>query len=130
MKKRSDLPKRILLVDDDPKLAIVVSRGLKLISGECIVETANDTNGALTKLEQQPYDLLITDYNMPKATGLTLAKEVRLRWPEIYIILMTAYGTPQLRQQTEDIELDGYITKPFNLNTLRGMVNGIVNKKS
>jgi len=127
MKNSSYSPQRILLVDDDKMLSVVVGRGIQLMAKDSVIDTVNNADEALIKLQGQSYTLLITDYNMPKTTGLTLAQEVRQKWPNTYIILMTAYGTPQLRETSQSLGIHGYITKPFSLNKLRTMINEVLN---
>ncbi len=119
--------KRLLLVDDERKVAVILARGLRTLGETYTVDTATNGPEALKKIRQQPYDLLITDYKMPKVTGLNLAQWVRKISPQTHIILMTAHGTPALREALDAINIDGYIEKPFRLTQLRQMVERTVN---
>ena len=83
--------KRILVVDDDAYVRgateeILLRRGYE-------VETASEGKSALYKLEEGDYDLLLSDIKMPGMSGLELLHQVKSKWPDMHVILMTAYGT-------------------------------------
>jgi len=118
--------KRILLVDDEHKVAIILARGLKTLGTEYSIDTATNGKDAALKIRQQTYDVLITDYKMPQVTGLNLAQWVRKASPQTRIIIMTAHGTPKLKQALDTLSIDGYIEKPFRLTQLRQMVQNNV----
>jgi DNA-binding NtrC family response regulator len=82
--------KRILVVDDDSYVRgateeILIRKGYD-------VDTASAASGALQMLEEAEYDLLLSDIKMPGMSGLELLEKVKSRWPELTVILMTAYG--------------------------------------
>ena len=82
---------RILVVDDDSYVRgateeILIRKGYD-------VETASEARAALERLEKGEYDLLLSDIKMPGMGGLELLEQVKSRWPEMHVILMTAYGT-------------------------------------
>ena len=83
--------KRILVVDDDSYVReatemILLRKGYE-------VDTAPEGKTALLKLEDGAYDLLLSDIKMPGMSGLELLQAVKNRWPDLHVILMTAYGT-------------------------------------
>ncbi len=83
--------KRILVVDDDTYVRsateeILIRKGYN-------VDTASDAGNALRKLEDADYDLLLSDIKMPGMSGLELLEQVRNRWTDLTVILMTASGT-------------------------------------
>lgn len=80
----------ILAVDDDPLVLMNTVFMLEDV-GHAVIE-ANSGNQALSMLEEQPVDMVITDQAMPHMTGLELAKAVRQRWPEIPVIIATGYA--------------------------------------
>lgn len=119
-------PKRILIVDDEPNVTLVLSRSLRKLGDNYHVETAQSGHEALTKLEDGSYELVITDYKMPKMSGLDLAIAVRDLAPQTQVVLMTAHGTGALRTMAGDMELDGYIDKPFTMDQIREIVEAAV----
>ena len=83
--------KRILVVDDDSYVReatemILIRKGYE-------VDTAPEAKTALQKLEEGEYDLLLSDIKMPGMSGQELLEKVKAKWPELHVILMTAYGT-------------------------------------
>lgn len=116
--------KHILLIDDDSVVVRVLSDGLRKLGSDYVVETAGSGEEALTKIQQHPYDVVITDYRMPGISGLDLAREIRQRSPTTAVVLMTAYGTSELRASARDIGIE-YIDKPFPIDRLREIVKQI-----
>jgi CheY-like chemotaxis protein len=106
--------KHILIVDDEPKLALFLSKMLACSNRSHQVSTANSGEQALEVLKSTPIDLLITDLRMPGITGLDLIRWVRTFSPETRTILMTAYGSDHVEERVRQMEVYRYITKPFN----------------
>lgn len=123
-------PKRVLIVDDEPNVAIVLSESLKKLGNDYVFETAYSGEEALTKIQQVFYTLLITDYNMPGMTGLDLAQAVRRFSPATQVVLMTGYGNDSLRHAVGEMKFDGYIDKPFTVHQIRQIVKQAVDRAS
>jgi two-component system chemotaxis response regulator CheY len=70
------MPPRILIVDDDPSQIFVLIDMLKQLVPSAVVESTTDSTEALHRLTQEHFDLLITDFRMPKITGTELIKAV------------------------------------------------------
>jgi len=117
---------RVLVVDDQPNVAILLAASLETMGDEFILEVAHDGQAALAKIGQTAYTLLITDYKMSGLNGLQLAEQAHQISPETQIILMTAYGTDELRQMAGRLQLSGYIEKPFTVSQIRQLVEQIV----
>jgi len=83
--------KRILVVDDDSYVREATE--MILLRKGYSVDTAPEGKTALQKLEDGDYDLLLSDIKMPGMSGLELLETVNGRWPDLHVILMTAYGT-------------------------------------
>jgi CheY-like chemotaxis protein len=88
----------------------------------CSVDIAASGEEALTKLTYNRYDLLVTDLKMPGITGFTLVEVARSLDPDLHVILMTAFGSPEVQKEVELLRVDGYLTKPFPTAQLRDMV--------
>ncbi len=91
MKRR----KRILVVDDEVKLAFLLKQSLLNLGPEYEIETANSALEALKIMEDNPCDLVITDFRMRGMGGLDLMRASSGK-PETLVILMTAYGSPEI----------------------------------
>lgn len=117
--------KRILIVDDEPSLLRMLADGIELFCTGCQVESATGGREALRQLARQPFDLILTDYEMPGMNGLELAMVVRHTLPHTRIVLMTAYGDSEgLENGVRALDLEGYLQKPFSLEQLRELLQG------
>lgn len=123
-------PKRVLIVDDEPNVALILSDSLKKLGSDYVFEIAYNGEEALTKIQHAFYTLLITDYNMPGMTGLDLTQAVRRFSPTTQVILMTGYGNDNLCQAVGDMKFDGYIDKPFTVHQIRDIVKQVVERAS
>jgi CheY-like chemotaxis protein len=110
--------KKILLVDDDKALRETFKKGLETYSDSLHVVTAEDGESAMEKLKSQDIFLLITDLKMPKVDGFALLSHVMEHYPEVPVIVITGYGTPQMKQMAQRGGAVGYIEKPFMIQDL------------
>ena len=105
---------RILIVDDEANLASTLKAGLSRLL-KCQVVSATSGQEALQILEQQPFDLLITDYKMPGMDGVALAARVREQYPRTVIMMVTAYGDEQVLKQAARLAIRRVLDKPVRL---------------
>jgi CheY-like chemotaxis protein len=110
--------RKILLVDDDKSLRETFKKGLETYSDSLHVVTADDGESAMLKLKSQDIFLVITDLKMPKVDGFALLSHVMEHYPEIPVIVITGYGTPQMRQMAQRGGAVSYIEKPFMIQDL------------
>lgn len=110
----------ILIVEDDADLREALTDTLKLSKYTVLV--ANDGVQALDLLKSQPVGLVITDVQMPNMTGLVLLHEIKARWPNVPVLLMTAYGV--IAQAVEAMREGAcdYLAKPFEVEELLARV--------
>jgi two-component system NtrC family response regulator len=109
--------RRILVVDDDESLRRVTQ--VQLEQAGYAVTTAADVPHALAILEKAPQDLVITDLKMPGLSGVDLLKRIRAEYPEVIVILVTAFGTVESAVEAMKLGAYDYITKPVNADALR-----------
>lgn len=125
--KSSDERNRILIVDDEEAMAMLLAERLKWISNDYIVETANTGEEALEKVIESSYTLVIADYKMPGLSGLDLAQALHKLTPETQVVLMTAYATAEIREAVNYMGLSGYLNgyleKPFALEEVQEIVD-------
>lgn len=111
---------RILVVDDEPWICLLVQRTL---DGEDFdIHTEPCSPVALERLQHEPFDLLITDINMPELSGLELAEQARAIQPLLGIIVMTAYGSFDNVARAIRTGISDFIIKPFDIKDLRQVV--------
>ena len=83
--------KRILVVDDEENLRRVTQLKLQQAGYEAV--TACDAAEALAILERHPQDLVLTDLKMPGMSGVELLRRIKDGWPEVIVVVVTAFGT-------------------------------------
>ncbi|MBM4339952.1 MAG: response regulator [Deltaproteobacteria bacterium] len=106
---------RVLVVDDEKEIRDFLMKALTRIGG-FQVELAENGEAALKKMEQQRFDLVMTDLKMPRVDGLQLIKEISRSHPEILTVLMTGHGTIDSAIEAMKQGASDYLTKPINLD--------------
>jgi DNA-binding NtrC family response regulator len=119
----------ILLVDDDKNLVTTLSHGLRKAMGKAIsVAVGFSDSDALSILSTQRFDVVISDFHMPGASGLALLNKIRQEQREMVLILITAYGTDALEEEAHRLGI-GYVTKPFELSRLVQIIHSLIRGK-
>lgn len=98
------------------------------LGSECDVVTAESCEEALGRLGERKCDAVLTDLNMPDGNGLDLCRAVRARDPEAPIILVTAFGNMQSAIEAVRAGVFDFVTKPFELETIRRVVRRAVSR--
>lgn len=119
---------RILVVDDEEPLRVLVARGLSLDGHSCL--TAADGAEALDILlaEEGRFDLLLTDIRMPLMDGIALALAAKERFPELTIMLMTGYAEQRERAKSLEMIVAEVMAKPFTIAELRATVMKVIER--
>ena len=115
----ADKNMKILVVDDFATMRRIVKNILTQLGFKNIVE-ADDGTTAMKLLQQEKIDLIISDWNMPKMTGLELLKAVRGEpsWAKIPFIMVTAEAQQDNIILAVKAKVSQYIVKPFTADTL------------
>ena len=119
--------KKILLVEDDPNLGLLLQDYLQL-KGKFDVVLCKDGDEGLRAFTKGEYDLLILDVMMPKKDGFTLGKEIRKFNSQVPIIFATAKGMIEDKTQAFNLGGDDYITKPFRIEELLLRINALLKR--
>jgi len=119
--------KKILLVEDDPNLGMLLEEYLHL-KGKFEVVLCADGDEGLKAFTKDHFDLLILDVMMPKKDGFTLGKEVRKINQDVPIIFATAKGMIEDKTQAFNLGGDDYITKPFRIEELLLRINALLKR--
>ena len=119
---------RILLVEDDKKIASFVEKGLKS-EGFAVDYVANGEDGLHLALTE-PYDTAIIDIMLPKLDGLSLIEKIRKEKINIPIIILSAKGSIDDRVKGLQTGSDDYLTKPFAFSELLARVQALIRRTS
>ena len=114
----------ILVVDDDRSVATAFERFLDAEGHQC--RLASGAAEAMRMIEQQPPNVVIMDIRMPGVDGLQALQQFRSRFPSIYVVMMTAYGTSQTSIDAIRSGAFDYLTKPLDLDQLREVIGKAV----
>ena len=111
---------RILIVDDEERMASVVAMALGRAGYDC--EMCNSGGAALAWLAEHAADIVVTDWKMPQMDGVELLLQLHARHPGLPVILLTAHGSvPSAVAAMREGAFD-YVTKPFDNDELRAVV--------
>lgn len=116
---------RILIVDDDPNLLVLLADQLRADGFE--TQTARNGEEALRRLERGWPDLLVIDMMMPRLDGLSLAREIKAR-ADLPIIVLTAVDAADSKADLLDEVAEDYVTKPYHYPELRARINRILRR--
>ena len=104
---------KVLIVDDDPAIAEVLSAFLT--SKGYTVATCLSGEEGLGLLGETPFDLIVSDLEMPGVNGLEFLRQARARCPHVAFICVTAYEDRYPAGRVIQAGADGYVSKPFSL---------------
>jgi DNA-binding NtrC family response regulator len=111
--------KRILIVDDEPTILLTLSYTLR--SKDVEVITASRLEPAEEALERYTFDLVIVDIRMSGilgVEGLELLSYIKRKWPKTEVIIMTAYGSDEVKEEAYQRGARFYYTKPIDIDAL------------
>ncbi len=117
---------KILLIEDDPNLGLILQENLELQGFE--VDLCTDGEEGRTTFLQNKFDLCLLDVMLPKKDGFTLAGEIRKINQDIPIIFLTAKALKEDRIEGFKIGGDDYITKPFSMEELLLRIQAVLKR--
>ena len=122
---------RILIVDDFSTMRRIVKNLLNDL-GFFNTSEADDGNTALVELRKGPFDLVITDWNMPGMPGIDLLKAVRAdaQLSKIPVLMVTAEAKREQIIEAAQAGVNGYVIKPFTAVTLKEKIDKILEQRA
>ena len=119
-------PKTILVVEDSATMRLLLGVNLKKLKG-CQVVEANDGKDAVEKLARRPFDLVITDINMPGMNGLELVDHIRgVLKLSLPVVIVTTKGEEGARDIGMQKGASAYLTKPISGEALVRLVESLL----
>jgi len=118
--------KRVLIVDDEKSFLLSLKDGLSVHSDKFQILTAENGREAVSVLRALPIDLLVTDLKMPELDGFELLAWVSRHQTQLPVIVMTAFGTPEIEARLTTMNTLQYLEKPLDFQMLLdGISNGL-----
>jgi DNA-binding response OmpR family regulator len=117
---------RILLVEDERKVASFVARALRETA--YAVDVASTGEEGFRLASENPYDAILLDVRLPGMTGIELCRKLRREEIQSPILMLTARGLVEQRVEGLDAGADDYLTKPFALAELQARVRALVRR--
>lgn len=117
--------KRILVVDDEQEITLVLRSGLTKHGYE--VRVAGEGEAALDLFRAWPPDLVITDLSMPNMNGMRLCQRIR-ETSQVPIIILSVKGDEATKVEALDLGADDYVTKPFGIGELMARVRAHIRR--
>jgi CheY-like chemotaxis protein len=110
-----NVPHKVLLVDDENTVTYSISQLFKKKGSNINLVAVNDPLEAIKLLQVEEFNLLITDLMMPGFSGLDLITHVRRTQPDMQVMVITAFGSDQVREEVFKRNVIKYFEKPFEL---------------
>ncbi|HEY9486526.1 MAG TPA: response regulator, partial [Nitrososphaeraceae archaeon] len=127
----TNIPPRIMVVDDERDILSIVKRGLES-KNRFQVEIFIDAESALASLKENSnnyYDLVLTDIRMPKINGFELYRRIKESNPSMKIVFITAFeiNKEEFSKVIPSLDVVDFISKPVSMSTLISKLNSILN---
>jgi len=119
---------RVLLVEDEPRMANVIAKGLREQS--YAVDVAQDGDAGLYQTSINDYDVIVLDVLLPLRDGYEVCRELRARGNATPILMLTARATVDDRLTGFDAGADDYLTKPFSFRELLARIRALLRRDS
>jgi two-component system, OmpR family, response regulator len=117
---------RALIVEDEPKLATLIQRGL--VEEGYAADVAGTGEDALWMARASPYDAIVLDVMLPAADGFAVCRELRSAGVWAPVLMLTARDAVEDRIQGLDTGADDYLTKPFSFDELLARLRALVRR--
>lgn len=125
--KTDDVKARILHVDDDPDIRLMIAASLREFG--YVVATAGTNAEALELTKQFKFDLCILDVRLPDGTGIELCQEIHEVQPDVPVLYYSAYATNEEQEAALSVCGDAYLKKPVSAKQLKGTISRLLKKK-
>ncbi len=119
---------RILVVDDEESIREFLDIMLRKEGYE--VTLAEDGLRAKELIEKKTFDLVISDLQMPNVTGIELLKSVRLTYPDMLFMMITAFGTTETAVEAMKLGAYDYLTKPFKIDEVKIVISNALRSRN
>jgi CheY-like chemotaxis protein len=122
--------KNVLLVDDDREMLVALKEGFQRFKDSFTILLAADGLKAVESLKKNTISLVVTDLKMPGMDGFELLAHIMEHYPDIPVIIITGYSTPEMEHLAREGGAVGYIAKPFLIENLARQIMTTLRKES
>ena len=114
----------VLIVDDERNIRLTLSMALEAL--KIPMDTASSGEEALQKLSEKSFKLMILDLKLPGLDGLEVLRRIADKYPEMKVIIITAYGSIEVAVDAMKLGAVDFLQKPFNPTEVRDMVSRVL----
>ncbi len=122
--------RKVLFVDDDLEMLQALQEGLEKYRETFTAVLAKDGLDAVKELGNQTISLVVTDLKMPRMDGFSLLAKIMEDYPDIPVIIITGYSTPEMKRLAQEGGAVGYISKPFLIEDLARQIMKTLRRES
>ena len=112
---------RVLVVDDEPLIRWSLAETL-VEMGHVAVEAGDGASAIQALADNQPFDAVVLDYRLPDSNDLNLLATIRARAPQAAVVMMTAFGTPEVTSGAVSLGAYRVVSKPFEMHDMASLV--------
>jgi two-component system KDP operon response regulator KdpE len=120
------VPPRVLVIDDEPQIALAVKRSLEAQITATVTVAATGEDGLAMAAAAAP-DLIVLDLGLPDVNGLVVIERLR-SWTEVPIIVLSGSGEESTKVRALELGADDFLTKPFGVDELRARVVAVLRR--
>ncbi len=118
---------KVLVVDDNKDIRWLIKAILE--ENSLSVDIAYDGESALNKINKHSYAVMVSDYELPDISGLTVLKEAHQIRPSLQTIMISAYGNESVRARAKELGAYAFLDKPFNIDELVRIIKKSLREK-
>jgi DNA-binding NtrC family response regulator len=111
---------QILIVEDNPHMSSLLADTLEFFDYKGI--SAKDGEEALRKLEEDSFDMVITDLRMPRMGGMDLLRTIKDKFPNLPVVVITGFGTDSSKSDALSAHADDFLSKPFKVDEIQELL--------
>ena len=119
---------KILIIEDDPSLQEIIKKSLE--KERYVVETADNYQAALLKLDDYDYDCILLDIMLPGGSGLQILESLKREKRKENVIIISAKDSLEDKVAGLDLGADDYLAKPFHLAELNARIKSVIRRNN
>jgi len=119
--------RNVLIVEDETRLREMLVRVVKDMEFRAV--QVPHAEAALSLLEREPFDIVLTDLNLPGLHGIELCNRIRQQWPTTQIIILTGFGDLDSAKSAIRLDVVDFLTKPCSLGDLETALNRALRRR-